>query len=166
MTDYREFAIKAHGTQMYGDDPYAVHLFAVAEVLVDFGYTDDKWQAAAWLHDTVEDCDVTVEALEKMFGFDVADLVWAVTGEGKNRREKQGNIIAKLHVCKEACVLKLADRIANLEAAIKEGNKAGKMAMYYNELAAFEKVVKKHVPAEMWNRLCDTFEYGKTKGWV
>lgn len=166
MDDYRQFAIDAHGEQMYGDQPYAVHLAAVAEVLLDFDYTSDVWQASAWLHDVLEDTDVTPEGISSRFGFDVLNLVWAVTGQGANRKEKQASIIHKLHAYKEACVLKLADRIANLEACIKEHNKAGKMAMYHKELPAFEKVVRKHTPPEMWDRLCEAFEYGKTKGWV
>lgn len=33
----REFAVKAHGGQMYGSAPYAVHLDAVAEILSGYG---------------------------------------------------------------------------------------------------------------------------------
>lgn len=166
MDDYRQFAIDAHGDQMYGNQPYAAHLNAVAEVLLDFGFSDDTWQAAAWLHDVVEDTDTTQAHVHIAFGWEVAALVHAVTGEGANRREKQASIIAKLHINKSACILKLADRIANLEAAIMEQNASGKMAMYYKELPAFEKVVRKHTPPAMWDRLCDAFEYGKSKGWI
>ncbi len=166
MDDYRQFAIDAHGGQLYGDKPYAYHLQKVAEVLSDFGYTEDKWQAAAWLHDVIEDTDVSQAHVHTRFGWEVATLVWAVTGEGANRKEKQASIITKLHQCKEACILKLADRIANLEACILEKNTAGKMAMYWKELPVFEKVVKKHTPPEMWDRLVAAFEHGKSRDWI
>ena len=166
MNDYRQFAIDAHGAQMYGDKPYAVHLMSVAEVLLDFGYNEDKWQAAAWLHDVLEDTLAEGTDIQNQWGVEVYDLVYAVTGEGANRREKQASIIQKLHANKDACILKLADRIANLEAAIVEHNSSGKMAMYYKELPAFEKVVRKHTPPAMWDRLCDAFEFGKSKGWI
>lgn len=166
MDDYRQFAVDAHGDQMYGEHPYSYHLLKVSEVLLDFGYLEDKWQAAAWLHDVLEDTETSADDISSRFGFEVLNLVWAVTGEGKNRKEKQASIIHKLHALKEACVLKLADRIANLEACICEHNTQGKMSMYYKELPAFEKVVRKHTPPEMWNRLVAAFDYGKTKGWV
>ena len=166
MVDYRQFAIDAHGEQMYGKHPYSVHLSKVAEVLNDFGFSDEKWQAAAWLHDVLEDTQAEGMDVLKKFGLEVYQLVYAVTGEGANRREKQASIISKLHFFKEASILKLADRIANLEAAIVERNSSGKMAMYYKELPAFEKVVRKHTPPAMWDRLCDAFEFGKSKGWI
>ena len=63
----RAFAVAAHGDQRYGSDPYVVHLSAVRQVLEDFGY-DGDFALAAWLHDTVEDTEVTVVQLEREFG--------------------------------------------------------------------------------------------------
>lgn len=165
MDDYKSFAIRAHGDQKYGDQPYSVHLQAVAQVLTDFGYVEEEYQAAAWLHDVLEDTDTSQAHLQLAFGGEVFALVHAVTGEGSNRKERQASIIKKLHHCKPACVLKLADRIANLEAAIQEHNRQGKMAMYHSENTVFEKCVKKHVPVEMWDRLMDAFNYGHQHGW-
>lgn len=162
---YDLYAIEAHGDQQYGDKPYEVHLKAVAEVMKHFGYDTYEWQAAAWLHDTIEDTNVCYEDLEGIFGENVAKLVWACTGEGRNRKERQACIIKRLHEHKRACPLKLADRIANLEAAIQEKNVSGKFHMYFKELSVFEKAVRKHVPEPMWDRLEEAFDYGKTRGW-
>lgn len=38
MTDARTFAIAAHGSQLYGGQPYETHLEAVVQMLRDF-----KW---------------------------------------------------------------------------------------------------------------------------
>lgn len=165
MTTARDFAIAAHGDQLYGASPYVEHLDCVAEILKDFGYTDQVWQDAAYLHDVLEDTKTRYEDLVLAFGPKVTKLVDAVSGYGANRKERQTDIIHKLHNHKEACVLKLADRIANLEAAIQERNAQGKFAMYEKELKAFSKVVKKHVPERMWMRLEDAFAHGKERGW-
>lgn len=163
---WKAAAIAAHGDQRYGDKPYWRHLQDVEDVLKDYGFVSSTYQAAAWLHDVVEDTTVTIDDVFNQFGEDVSRLVFAVTGVGHNRRARQANIMKKLHNTKEACPLKLADRIANLEAAIQEGNTQGKFSMYYKEQAEFEKVVRKHVPEEMWARLEQAFEYAKGKGWI
>lgn len=163
---WKAAAIAAHGDQKYGTKPYWRHLQDVEDILKDYGFVSSTYQAAAWLHDVVEDTSVTIDDVFDQFGEEVSRLVWAVTGVGHNRRTRQASIIKKLHNTKEACPLKLADRIANLEAAIQEGNTQGKFSMYYKEQAEFEKVVRKHVPEEMWTRLEQAFEYAKGKGWI
>jgi len=163
---WKAAAIAAHGDQRYGNKPYWRHLQDVEDVLKDFGFVSSDYQAAAWLHDVVEDTAITIDDIHNQFGKEVSRLVWAVTGEGHNRRARQASIMKKLHNTKEACPLKLADRIANLEAAVQEGNVQGKFAMYHKEQAEFAKVVQKHVPAEMWDRLVRLFDYAAAKGWV
>jgi (p)ppGpp synthase/HD superfamily hydrolase len=146
----REFAIAAHGDQRYGSEPYLVHLTAVREVLRDFGYDGDL-ALAAWLHDTVEDTEVTVEQLEHEFGPRVAALVWAVTGIGANRKERNASAYAKMLALPDAVTVKLADRIANSEASAR-GN-PGLLAMYREELAGFTAALGDYGDAAMWERL-------------
>lgn len=164
--NWKAAAIAAHGMQRYGDKPYWRHLQDVEDVLKDYGFTSSDYQAAAWLHDAIEDTATTYEDIATNFGNEVAVLVFAVTGVGHNRKTRQASIMKKLHNTKAACPLKLADRIANLEAAIEEGNSQGKFSMYYREQADFERVVRRHVPEEMWDRLERAFEYAKGKGWI
>lgn len=163
---WKAAAITAHGDQKYGDKPYWRHLQDVENVLADYGYTSSTYQAAAWLHDTLEDTALTYEDIINTFGEEVVRLVFAVTGVGHNRKTRQASIMKKLHATKEACPLKLADRIANLESAIEEGNTQGKFAMYWKEQVEFEKVVRRHVPEEMWQRLVNAFDYAEGKGWI
>ena len=68
----RAFAVDAHGEQRYGDQPYVVHLDAVAALLAPFGETA---QAIGYLHDVVEDTPVRLQAVREAFGDLVADCV-------------------------------------------------------------------------------------------
>jgi (p)ppGpp synthase/HD superfamily hydrolase len=152
---YVDFAVEAHGDQKYGDMPYYWHLYKVAQVLEDFEYTQYKWRASAWLHDSLEDTETTVHDLIKNFGSEVAEIVIACTGEGSNRAERVSNILHKLQHCPEACIVKLADRIANVEAG-------GKVEMYRKENDAFVEVIKSHVPEKMLQRLEKAFNVSET----
>ena len=112
----RRFAEAAHEGQRYGEAPYVTHLGAVRSALADFGH-GGPLAVAAWLHDTVEDTSVTREEIESRFGADVAALVWAVTGTGATRPERNASAYAKIQAHPPAAILKLADRIANVEAS-------------------------------------------------
>ena len=72
------FAVKAHaGTERRGKGfPYIVHPMEAMEV-VSTMTADQELLAAAALHDTVEDTDVTVSDLRREFGERVASLVEA-----------------------------------------------------------------------------------------
>lgn len=162
IEEAKQFALVCHGRQMYGDKPYVHHLQAVVNVLGDFRnhievYTDsddydrfDRLVAAAWLHDTVEDTPASIEHIQVRFGHSVANLVWAVTGIGSNRKERNAEIYRKIEMYPRAAVLKLADRIANVEAS---ETYSSHRSMYLKEQKEFEAVVRRHVPESMWARL-------------
>lgn len=150
--EYVSFATKRHGDQKYGNQPYIHHLIEVANVLEDFGFISYKFQAAGYLHDVLEDTETTSGELIKLFGVEVAELVIACTGEGPNRKTRQANILYKLRYTPEACIVKCADRIVNIETGLKENN-FDKLEMYKKEHTEFEEVVKPNVPETMWNRL-------------
>ncbi|MFF0633718.1 HD domain-containing protein [Nocardia sp. NPDC004151] len=149
----RCFARAAHGGQTYGGAPYSVHLAAVRDVLDDFGFSGDLG-VAAWLHDVLEDTAATGAELEGAFGVGVAELVWAVTGIGGTREERNEDIYAKIAGCPSAVILKLADRIANVEASV--GTRW--FAMYASEQQAFRAHLGSILDGEkavgqMWARL-------------
>lgn len=144
-----EFAVTAHGDQRYGDSPYREHLAAVVQILRGFGYVG-PYEAAGWLHDVVEDTPVELATLADRFGSDVAAMVDAVTGLGATRAERNARIYAGIMREPRAAVVKLADRIANVEAA-RIGSNHG--ARYVREADAFAEVVRPLVPAGMWSRL-------------
>ena len=75
-----EFATKAHEGQVrkYTGEPYINHPLAVLK-LVQSVDASEETQAAAVLHDVVEDCGVKFETLTKTFGAPVSWLVWALT---------------------------------------------------------------------------------------
>jgi (p)ppGpp synthase/HD superfamily hydrolase len=148
----RDFAVHAHGAQRYGDKPYVDHLLAVVRILEQFGASADC-RVAGWLHDTIEDTSVTRDEVSVEFGDRVASLVWAVTGEGHgNRQAHSASICAKIAQCPEAAVVKLADRIANIEAC-ERGDRHS--ARYVGEHPAFADAIAPLVDAAMWQRYLD-----------
>lgn len=73
------FAKEKHKNQFRkSGEPYILHPVEVAEILEQLDFNTDVISAAI-LHDTVEDCGVTVEELEKLFNKQIAQIVDAVT---------------------------------------------------------------------------------------
>lgn len=104
------FATTAHKDQSRDDGaPYITHPIQVAN-LVRQVTTDADLIAAAYLHDVVEDTDVTYYQLKAAFGGRIADLVMEVTHEGDDTR---GYYFPRLK-SREGILLKFADRLSNL----------------------------------------------------
>jgi (p)ppGpp synthase/HD superfamily hydrolase len=145
----RDFAIKAHGDQTYGGEPYGVHLFDVVGIAKEFGANDAQWKAA-FLHDVLEDTAVTSDQILDLFGEDVLRIVYACTGEGETRADRVSCIYRRIEDHPPAALVKLADRIANVEAATPGGHH---WRRYKSEMSGFRAIIRPHVPAEMWARL-------------
>ena len=99
-------------------EPYTIHLEEVA-VLVGRWSGSERAIAAAWLHDTVEDCPPTSLAeLETLFSKEVADIVAELTDDKAlpkaSRKEQQ--IINAPKKSNEASLVKLADKTSNIGA--------------------------------------------------
>lgn len=142
QNDAISLAHKAHRGQTYGDGDYTRHLRDVAMYLGSNGFVDDEWGIAAWLHDTVEDTEVTIEQIEEQFGPRVAKLVAAVTTPLSigNRKARLDALIQQLQGCPEALPLKLADRIANVQHSWFHQDT--KLFMYYREYPRFRKALR------------------------
>jgi (p)ppGpp synthase/HD superfamily hydrolase len=126
-----DFAAKYHHGQMYGDVSYLEHLHHVNEVASRFHLNDDI-QTAAYLHDILEDTTCTFEGIWKSFGWNIALLVFLVTDEpGTNRVERKEKTYPKIATRFDAILLKLCDRIANVEASLENNPKL--FEMYKNE---------------------------------
>ena len=71
-----KFAVEAHqGTERRGKGyPYIIHPMEAAAIVATIS-NDQELLAAAVLHDTVEDTDVTIEQIREQFGDRVAELV-------------------------------------------------------------------------------------------
>lgn len=132
----RRFAIRAHKDQKYSTEfPYAFHLQQVENILMTFGIYDEDMRIAAWLHDTLEDTEVTYEEIETYFGSNVTALVSAVTEpKGGNRAWRHQQTYPRIASIPQAITLKLADRLANVEAS-------GKLEMYRKEHVEFKKAL-------------------------
>ena len=115
-------ASAAHeGQSRLSGEPYIEHPLAVACLLADL-HLDRDTLAAALLHDTVEDTEISREDLVKLFGEDVARLVDGVTKLGKihvqTQEEAQAENIRKMLVAMaqdiRVVLIKLADRLHNM----------------------------------------------------
>lgn len=126
----RVLAGVAHAGQKYGDQPYMAHIEDVVRRVKQI--TDDpEIICAAYLHDTVEDTDVTYGDIQQQFGDNVAAMVWAVTGIGANRAEKMANAIEKIAHTPGADFVKSADRLSN--AAASKAEKKMKLYQRYKD---------------------------------
>ncbi|AXJ01836.1 GTP pyrophosphokinase/guanosine-3',5'-bis(diphosphate) 3'-pyrophosphohydrolase [Cyclonatronum proteinivorum] len=102
-------------------EPYYLHPLAVACIIVEEIGLDDVSVAAALLHDTVEDTDVTLDDIRKHFGDVVAKLIDGLTkiaGFFKTKGAKQAETFMKLLVYMaddlRVVLIKFADRLHNM----------------------------------------------------
>ena len=118
-----KIAREAHYNQFRATgEPYIVHPLAATKILIDIGIVDEDTIAAALLHDTVEDTDVTLEYLAETCGQDVADLVDGVTKLSRisysSQEEKQAQNYRKMFLAMakdiRVVIIKLADRLHNM----------------------------------------------------
>lgn len=140
--------------QFYDGKPYVAHLDATVRTLLHFDETGKDMLAAAYLHDTLEDCEVSQLTIKDLFGERVAELVWAVTDEpGANRKERKAKTYPKIKNTPGALMIKLADRIANLENAATTGNER-MTKMYRKEWEEMQKALRTVGELdEMWRRV-------------
>lgn len=152
------YAIIVHSGQKYGDKEYSYHLQKVVAIISKYT-TEQHIIDAAWLHDVIEDTSITYFELARKFGATTANMVWACTGVGANRRERQASIKAKLTIFPGAPMVKLADRMGNMEAGIEEEN-VDKFSMYAREHYDFGPVVASYVPEEMYKDYVNLIKQG------
>lgn len=123
------YAAKAHSGQYRKKTkiPYLTHIITTMNYAKELTEDTEVLQAAI-LHDTVEDTWVTLDDLHKMFGDRVAKLVEAET-ENKRRNKpametweirKRETIEHLKEASRDARIIVLADKTANLESIVKE----------------------------------------------
>jgi (p)ppGpp synthase/HD superfamily hydrolase len=118
------FASVVHGDQKrtFSGRPYISHCEEVA-ILVDAIDAPAAVIAAAWLHDTIEDCGVTFDFLCKTFGEDVAQLVFQVTNQGKTQDGDRKALIDLNHLALASAhgqTIKLADICSNCSTVVAD----------------------------------------------
>ena len=75
------------------DIPYIGHLLGVASSVIEAGGSEDQ-AIAAFLHDMVEDTDVSVVEIESEFGKHVAEIVDACTDATKAQKDAEKKELA------------------------------------------------------------------------
>ncbi|KXX58406.1 HD domain-containing protein [Rhodococcus sp. LB1] len=117
-----QIASAAHDGQVdKAGQPYIAHPARVAARVGG----DERAVAAAWLHDVVEDSDVTLADLEESFPVEVTAAVDALTRRGG---EDPADYYARVRQVPLALTVKLADladnsdpqRLAQLDAATRD----------------------------------------------
>jgi (p)ppGpp synthase/HD superfamily hydrolase len=147
--------VSHHGDQKYGEDPYSVHLDAVANIAKPFG---ELAEAVAYLHDVVEDTDVTVEQVSAEFGELVASCVAILSDEpGHDRKDRKAKTYKKMAAVsgeqKLALIVKASDRLANVRACVLD-NHERLLAVYKSEHAAFKQSVNRvNLCESLWDEL-------------
>ena len=116
--------------------PYIVHPLRVALTLIeDTGSTDVTLIAAALLHDTLEDTNLTFKELLDQFGDDIAEVVRTLTKpKGKSDLESKylGGI---LRAPLGTRLVKVADRLDNVRS-LQFTPRLGKIVRYVYETRA------------------------------
>ncbi|MFM1799969.1 MAG: putative guanosine-3,5-bis(diphosphate) 3-pyrophosphohydrolase [Cyanobacteriota bacterium] len=117
-----DFAFQLHEGQFRATgEPYIVHPIAVADLLRDIG-ASAAVIAAGFLHDVVEDTEVTPLEVEEHFGTEVRALVEGVTKLGgihfTNHTEAQAENLRRMFLAMASDIrvvlVKLADRLHNM----------------------------------------------------
>ncbi len=119
------FAVKAHhNTERRGKGfPYIVHPMEAVEIVATIT-PDQELLAAAALHDTIEDTDVTVEDIRREFGDRIAALVHAesdqftegVSEEDSWHDRKQAAINRLAAASHDAKIVAMGDKLSNMRA--------------------------------------------------
>lgn len=122
-------AVRAHsGTERRGKGyPYIVHPLEAVEIVATMT-ADQELLAAAALHDTVEDTDVTIEQIRAEFGERIASLVAdesdempeGVSEEDSWHGRKQAAIDRLSHASRDAKMVALGDKLSNMRAIARD----------------------------------------------
>ena len=140
-----DLAFRLHTGQFRASgDPYIVHPVAVADLLREIGASPTVI-AAGFLHDAIEDTDLSPQQLEDFFGSEVSGLVEGVTKLGgihfTNRTEAQAENLRKMFLAM-ACdirvvLVKLADRVHNMRTLDSlQSDKQQRIALETKEIYA------------------------------
>lgn len=119
----KNFCDTAHRGQKrkYSGLPYRVHPYRVAAYVLELPESTEDMVCAAYLHDTAEDCNITLPQLQFEFNTDIANMVLALTSRSKQLQSTANRGMRKLVdrdylavQSDEVKTIKLIDRYDNL----------------------------------------------------
>ncbi len=110
------FAKKKHSGQIRKDGTNSKHLENVVNRLKSLGVIDEELLCAGWLHDTIDDTDVTFDDLNEKYESRIAVLVLSLSKDKSLTRKKREKAYTKQlqEVSFDAKLIKLCDISANL----------------------------------------------------
>jgi len=117
-----EMATDAHKTmRRKSGEPYILHPIAVAKICVEEIGLGVRSTICALMHDTVEDTDITLEDVQREFGFEIAKIVDGLTkistvmdANISQQAENFKKILLTLTDDPRVILIKLADRLHNM----------------------------------------------------
>ena len=124
-----EFAVKAQsgkfrkGTNL----PYIIHPLGVAKILIEQECSEEI-VIAGILHDTIEDTEITLEDIRKIFGDEVARIVHGASEPDKDgpwENRKRHTIEFLKTAPWDIFLVSLADKIDNIRAIREDYDKLG-----------------------------------------
>lgn len=139
---------RANHFRKHSGEPYIVHPGRVAARVSIIPGISEQAVAAAWLHDTMEDCKTSEHDILQAFGVEVFDLVFELTNPSKqypHLPREQKKKMDREHIAKgssEAKIIKMADRIDNLKDFHMQGQYEFLKDFYLRESTALFEVVK------------------------
>lgn len=150
----RVFATAAHAAvdqkRKYTGEPYIVHPAEVVSIVKTVPHSSEML-AAAWLHDVVEDTNVTIQDIDREFDREVALLVMWLTDSphsvGNRDLRKQLDTSRLADAPADAQTIKLADIISNTSSIVLHDPNFAKV--YLKEKAALLEVLTKGDPTLM-----------------
>lgn len=117
-----EFALEKHkGQKRASGEDYIIHPIEVAKILADLEVSPEV-VVAGFLHDIVEDCNVTLDQIRELFGDDIAYLVESLTKIKRistlTLEDLDNQNYRKLFIAMakdvRVIIVKLADRLHNM----------------------------------------------------
>jgi len=122
----RILALGAHADQKYGGHPYSYHLQMVVSKVEEL-YPEspklDLLKTVAWLHDIVEDTDMTLDKLSELgFPADVTEAVGLLSKPDNCNGIYYTEYLKEITTYSLAFKVKVADTMANLTQSTKEGS--------------------------------------------
>lgn len=157
-----EYATKCHAdtNHLYDGHPYSHHLEWVFKTGLQFINlipvdAQETVLSACWCHDLIEDARQTYNDIKKVMGYDVAEMVFALTNEkGRYRHDRANdNYYAVIRLTPYADFVKICDRIANVENCVITKNRM--LEMYQKEHDRFVQQLYNIKYGPMFNLLAD-----------